>query len=30
LQALAAEFNVSQTCYLTPIHGTSIPRFGLR
>jgi PhzF family phenazine biosynthesis protein len=30
LQSLATEFNISETCYLTPIHGTSIPRFGLR
>ncbi|KAK2455573.1 putative isomerase [Trifolium repens] len=30
LQSLAAEFNISETCYLTPIHGTSVPRFGLR
>ncbi|RHN80201.1 putative trans-2,3-dihydro-3-hydroxyanthranilate isomerase [Medicago truncatula] len=30
LQSVAAEFNISETCYLTSIHGTSIPRFGLR
>ena len=30
LQSVAAEFNISETCYLTPIHGTSTPRFGLR
>jgi len=30
LQSLAAEFNISETCFLTPIHGTSVPRFGLR
>ncbi|RDY12370.1 hypothetical protein CR513_02851, partial [Mucuna pruriens] len=32
LQAVAAEFNISVTCYLTPItqHGTSHPRFHLR
>jgi len=30
LQSVAAEFNISETCYLTPIYGTSIPRFGLR
>lgn len=30
LQLVAAEFNISETCYLTPIHGNSIPRFGLR
>ncbi|XP_045819156.1 uncharacterized isomerase BH0283-like [Trifolium pratense] len=30
LQSVAAEFNISETCYLTPIHGTSVPRFGLR
>ncbi|GAU40773.1 hypothetical protein TSUD_26530 [Trifolium subterraneum] len=30
LQSLAAEFNISETCYLIPIHGTSVPRFGLR
>ncbi|XP_073223829.1 uncharacterized protein [Cicer arietinum] len=29
-QSVAAEFNISETCYLTSIHGTSIPRFGLR
>jgi len=30
LQAVAAEFNISETCYLTRIHGTSDPRFRLR
>jgi PhzF family phenazine biosynthesis protein len=31
LQALAAEFNISMTCYLIPIQqGTEIPRFHLR
>jgi len=32
LQALASEFNISITCYLIPIHGTSKsnPRFCLR
>ncbi|XP_058770866.1 uncharacterized protein LOC131644397 [Vicia villosa] len=30
LQSLAAEFNISETCFLTPIHGTYVPRFGLR
>jgi len=30
LQSVAAEFNISETCYLTTIHGTSIPRFDLR
>ncbi|KAJ1405127.1 Phenazine biosynthesis PhzF protein [Sesbania bispinosa] len=33
LQAVAAEFNISETCYLTRIHndnGTSNPRFRLR
>nr|AFK39949.1 unknown [Lotus japonicus] len=30
LQAVAAEFNISETCFLTRIDGTSNPRFGLR
>ncbi|XP_019441832.1 PREDICTED: uncharacterized protein LOC109346624 isoform X1 [Lupinus angustifolius] len=31
MQSIAAEFNISETCYLTPIpNGTSIPRFHLR
>lgn len=34
LQAVAAEFNISETCYLTPISGSvggsSPPRFRLR
>ncbi|KAJ1405128.1 Phenazine biosynthesis PhzF protein [Sesbania bispinosa] len=30
LQAVAAEFKISETCYLTRLHGTSIPRFRLR
>jgi hypothetical protein len=30
LKSLAAEFNMPMTAYLTPIHGTSVPRFGLR
>ncbi|KAJ1405139.1 Phenazine biosynthesis PhzF protein [Sesbania bispinosa] len=30
LQAVAAEFKISQTCYLTRLRGTSNPRFHLR
>ncbi|PNX82283.1 putative isomerase, partial [Trifolium pratense] len=30
LQSVAAEFNMPMTAYLTPIHGTSVPRFGVR
>jgi PhzF family phenazine biosynthesis protein len=30
LKSLAAEFNMPMTAYLTPIHGTSVPRFVLR
>ncbi|CAI8583380.1 unnamed protein product [Vicia faba] len=30
LQSLAAEFNISETCFLIPIHATSVHRYGLR
>ncbi|XP_010544270.1 PREDICTED: uncharacterized protein LOC104816931 [Tarenaya hassleriana] len=30
LQSLAAEFNISETCFLTPIAGSAFPRFRLR
>ena len=32
LQSVAAEFNISETCYLTPVanHESENPRFGLR
>lgn len=32
LQSVATEFNISQTCFVTPVvnHGSEIPRFHLR
>jgi hypothetical protein len=30
LQSVASEFNMPMTAYLTPIHGNSVPRFGVR
>ncbi|XP_010542873.1 PREDICTED: uncharacterized protein LOC104815945 [Tarenaya hassleriana] len=30
LQSVAAEFNISETCFLSPIAGSGVPRFRLR